>query len=96
MDIRELKKLLKNSTSVLILDNGEPAFVVVDYTVYKNAVLEKDAQADEVRIHTAPAPETEHPMEARDSEILDRLNRDILALKNQIEAQERAELEAQS
>ncbi len=43
MDIRELKKLLKNSTSILVLDDGEPAYVIVDYQVYRDLVSEQSA-----------------------------------------------------
>ena len=97
MDVRELKKLLKNSTSVLILDDGEPAFVVLDYAVYKNTMLDKDREK-EIRInHPGPggngSPDHPAPLatESRESEILERLNKEISALKHQIELEERKE-----
>ena len=36
MDTGELKKMLKGSTAVLVLDNGEPSFVILGYESYKN------------------------------------------------------------
>lgn len=93
MDIRELKKLLKNSTSVLILDDGEPAFVVLDYGVYKKAMLDKESEKT-VRInHSGPSAQAGNgiaePGQPREADILERLNKEILALKDQIETEER-------
>ena len=79
MDIQELKKLLKHSVSVLILENGEPTFVVVDYEVYKNLAAPSEQEA----------PRPEQPAGPRESEILERLNKEILALKSQIELEEK-------
>lgn len=50
MDTQELKKLLKGSTAVLILDNGEPSFVVLGYDSYKNLISSQDQEV-EVKIH---------------------------------------------
>lgn len=111
MDIKELKKLLTNSTSVLILDNGEPTFVIMDYQVYSKTLGDKDAER-EVKINhssvgngTEPivpfpgagtvngqVPESNNrPLDAREAEILERLNKEILALKHQIETEEKKE-----
>ncbi len=80
MDISELKKLIKNSTSVLILENGEPSFVVMGYKTYKEIAAEKTGEK-EIKIHN-----NSHEQE---TEILDRLNREIMALKAQIEMEEK-------
>ena len=102
MDIRELKALLKNSTSVLILDDGEPAYVVLDYQVYRNLIQSKD-QEKEIRVktpsnHDAPNfitgevqefPPSRAPLSAQETEALERLNREIQTLKEQIEQDEK-------
>lgn len=93
MDIRELKNLLKNSTSVLMLDEGEPAFVILDYQVFRNLT---QGNEEEVRIST-PEPGTHHgngqagmpPLSAQEMEALERLNKEIQALKEQIAAEEK-------
>lgn len=87
MDINEIKKLIKGSTAVLVLDNGDPSFVVMDYKMYKDLVSEKSGEK-EIKIHNNGGYRHSNFHE-RDSEILERLNKDILALKNQIEAEER-------
>jgi len=114
MDIRELKDLLKNSTSVLILDDGEPSYVILDYQVYRNLVQARE-QEIVVKNHTShenpgfekvPTPEShqnsqlQHPDEVgappktsglstQEVEALERLNREIQALKDQIEQDEK-------
>ena len=39
MNVDELKKLVKHSTAVLVLDNGEPSFAILSYEMYKDLVL---------------------------------------------------------
>ena len=98
MNIDELKKLVKHSTAVLVLDNGEPSFVILNYDMYKDLVLggkEKEIKInhtvgnglshdhDEEKVVVKPAlPDNE-------LEILERINKDILALKNEIEKEEK-------
>jgi hypothetical protein len=88
MDIKELKNLLKNSTSVLILENGEPEFVVVDYAAYKNLLMGTKVADNPARM--IPVGEA---MAAKEAAMLERLNSEILALKQQIEAEEKEVLE---
>ena len=97
MDIRELKQLLKNSTSVLIMDNGEPEFMILDYQAYKALSESKES---EVKVHTQPQPQstltpTRNPssLSIQELEAIERLNKEILALKAQIEMEERGEVQ---
>ena len=88
MDIKELQKLIKNSTAVLVMDNGEPSFVVLGYDMYKDMVSRGGEK--EIKI-TQPIPNgiSVNNYHERESEILDRLNKEILALKSQIEMEEK-------
>lgn len=79
MQIGELKKMLKKSTAVLILENGEPSIVVVDYKTYKELLGEEG--------EVAPSTETR---QSGEMELLERINKDILALKEQIEEEEKS------
>lgn len=107
MNINELKKLLRNSTSVLVLDNGEPSFVVMGYQTYKDLSAsraeEKEipvrnndnssrysyaGQAYPERIRHDDGVSAQYNRD-RETEILERLNKEILALKSQIEMEER-------
>ncbi|MEK7589250.1 MAG: hypothetical protein AAB479_01295 [Patescibacteria group bacterium] len=100
MDIRELKDLLKNSTSVLILDEGEPSYVILDYQVYRNLTQAKEQEvkvkkANDAEALNFPVPQAseEAPvraaLSAQEVEALERLNREIQALKDQIEQDEK-------
>ena len=88
MNIDELKKLIKNSASVLVLDNGEPSFVIMDYKTYKDIASEKTGEK-EVKIQVANGAVGLHNSREHETEILDRLNKEILALKAQIEMEEK-------
>jgi len=82
MDIRELKKLLKNSTSILVLDDGEPAYVIVDYNVYRDLVSEQPSNS-EGAVPLASA------LGGHELEVIERLNKEIQALKGEIEEEEK-------
>ena len=86
MQINELKKMLKKSTAVLILENGEPSIVVVDHKTYKDLLGEEgDSGSKESSLPTPLAP-----AQTGELELLERINKDILALKEQIEEEEKA------
>lgn len=99
MDIGELKKMLKNSATVLILDNGEPSFVVVNYDTYRG-LAEKGEKEIKVTNANGIAPRASNPGDLagqaglptgrQEMELLERINKDILALKAQIEEEEKA------
>ena len=95
MDTKEIKNLLKGSTAVLVMDNNEPSFVVMDYDTYKDLTL-KDSQK-EIKVKNIP-PQREAassneaslaPKERGEIEILERINKEILALKDEIEKEEK-------
>ena len=94
MDIRELKNLIKKSTSLLVLDNGEPSVVILDYKTYKDLISEKEEK--DIKINHNSLRETmsgpvhlANGIHSKESELLDKLNREISALKSQIEMEER-------
>ena len=87
--------MLKKSTAVLILENGDPSIVVVDYKTYKELVgdgqeTEKPRSPANSLVPPAPsAPATSMASNA-ELELLERINKDILALKEQIAEEEKA------
>jgi hypothetical protein len=90
MDINELKKIIRNSTAVLVLDNGQPSFVVVDYKMYRNLVSDRVCEK-EIKITREQHNNGfgGYDLHERDVETLERLNKEILALKSQIESEEK-------
>jgi len=117
MNIDELKKLVKHSTAVLVLDNGEPSFAILSYDMYKDLVLgsklgegsrvepgisvEKEIKINPVRSLARDKVASPDDLDGTTSnginrslpdnelEILERINKDILALKSEIEKEEK-------
>jgi len=105
MNTNELKKLLKGSTAVLILEDSEPSFVILGYDAYKSLL---SGQEKEVKInHSAesklkPADEKErqisngienkfqHRIGEKEAEMLEKINKQILALKDEVEKEEKS------
>ncbi len=89
MEINELKKMLKRSTAVLILENGDPSIVVVDYKTYKELLGDKEDERPVNPGFSVPTPPAGGAAQAGELELLERINKDILALKEQIEEEEK-------
>ena len=103
MNIDELEKLVKHSTAVLVLDNGEPSFVILNYDMYKDLVLGSKEKEIKINLPRSEASHgtanglsrSEEPIPAKPAlpdnelEILERINKDILALKSEIEKEEK-------
>src|SRR3989338_183003 len=99
VNIDELKKLVKHSTAVLVLDNGEPSFVILNYDMYKDLVLGSKEKEKEIKINHAVTNGISHDEDRiaiikpalpdNELEILERINKDILALKSEIEKEEK-------
>lgn len=89
VQVEELKKIIKNSTSVLVLEDGEPSFVVLDYKTYKEMVSSDDSKEVKLNHPKKPAGEVVYQSD-RELEILERLNKEIQALKSQIETEEKS------
>ena len=105
MKVEELKKLMNKSTAVLIMDNGDPSFVAISYEAYKDLVLKSDIGHEVKVNHgldvseqpvikpessmPKSGQETVRPMNESELEMLDRINKEILALKEEIQKEER-------
>ena len=88
MNLAELKELARKLGGVLVVDSNGPQFVVLPYGRYKS--LETEA-AGRVRSFTqAENPESFNGVE--ESQVIEKLNREILALKEEIRQREEAEL----
>ncbi len=81
--------MLKNNTTVLIMDNGEPSFVILNYDTYKNMSLENGAAPANGAVPISNVIKTPAATPG-EVELLERINKDILALKAEIEKEEQA------
>lgn len=91
MDLKELKNLVKNSGAVLVMDNNEPSLVVMDYQTYKNIVNNEQSAKVQVRheSHESNGIAAKTNPREEELEILERINKEILALKDEIEREEK-------
>jgi len=80
MDFKQLKKLAKKLGGILVLDGNEPEFVILPYDRY-----EKENGAPDDSVDNTKGPEGEE-------ETIEKLNQEILALKEEIHQKESAEL----
>ena len=100
MNVADLKKLVKHSTAVLVLDNGEPSFAILSYDMYRDLVL--GSKEKEIKInhgiangvgnglsHSEEKVIVKPALPENELEILERINKDILALKSEIEKEEK-------
>ncbi|MEK9158026.1 MAG: hypothetical protein AAB638_02485, partial [Patescibacteria group bacterium] len=77
------------STAVLILENGDPSIVVVNYDTYKKLLQDAPEESKKGSDTFTPPLPTGSPAPA-ELELLERINKDILALKEQIEEDEKS------
>lgn len=103
MDIKELQPLLKRFGSVLVVQDGEPAYVFLGWDVFRQMVGPSEQAMPAAEVQAAPERVQEvpvtvergpqrKPVDARETEVMERLNNEIQALKDQLTAdQERVE-----
>lgn len=80
MDFKQLKRLAKKLGGILVLDGNEPEFVILPYDQY-----EKENDMPDDSGENAKGPDEEE-------KTIEKLNREILALKEEIRQKESAEL----
>ena len=83
MSLGKLKELVRKLGGLLVLDGDEPAFVVLSYDKYQ-----KMEQGEEVPVMANGISE----IGDGDEETMERLNQEILVLKEEIRQKEEAEL----
>lgn len=77
---KDLQELVSNIGGLVIVENGRPDFVVLTYEKYKDLVIHKNVDNS-----------GNFDKDSKDSneEIVDRLNKEISALKEQVAERER-------
>ena len=85
MDLKQIRQLLKENASVVLVEEGQPPLVVQE--------LRTSEAPQEVPI-SARWPKSRPPAPVTQDSVLERLNKEILALKEQI-AQEESQVTGQ-
>ena len=98
INIKGLKPLLERLGSVLVVEDGQPTCVVLGIDTFRKLAAEQYTQPTIAQEQTADVPVTvergpqRKPADAREAEVMERLNSEIQALKDQLIAdQERVE-----
>ena len=86
MDLKQLKELAKKLGGILVMDGGLPEFVVLSYQRYSE--LEEGGRPS-VSAGASPA------QSVSEDQLIDKLNTEIAALKEEIRQKEEAELVGQ-
>ena len=85
----EIREILRSIPAVLVVEDGRPAYVITEYDAWRAL-----AQGQPVRVsnsrpgHLSPRPSSESPGDSQETQVLERLNKEILSLRDQIQMQE--------
>lgn len=84
----EIRELLNVVGAVLVVQDGSPAYVITEYGAWRQMMHGQPVRVSNGRPgHLSP----QRPAaDAQESHILERLNKEILSLRNQIQMQEEA------
>lgn len=85
MDFNQLKQLAERLGGVLVMDGDKPKFVIVSYDQYKKG--EAKNSVTEPEVYQEPPEKSDE-----DQRNYDRLNQEILALREEIRRKESAEM----
>jgi hypothetical protein len=92
MDFKKLRDMIKRVGAILVMNGNEPEFVVLSYDKYRALDAGEDIEILG-RDNTGGEPiGSSEPLNYEDQKIFDRLNQEILALKEEIRQKESAEL----
>jgi len=80
MDLKQIRQLLKENATVVLVEEGQPPLVVQEVRTPSEA-------PQEVQI-SARWPKSRPPVSVTQDSVLERLNKEILALKEQIAQEE--------
>jgi len=106
MHFSKLKELVRKLGGVLVLDGDEPEFVILPYDKYENMEQGEEVPFSTARNGLAGSRQVgltqsndgrginADPLVEEDQEAVERLNQEIIALKEEIRLKEEAELVA--
>ena len=86
----EIREILRSIPAVLVMEDGRPSYVITEYETWRQV-----AQGEQVRIsngrpgHMSPRP-GRPTSDTAEAQVLERLNKEILSLREQIQMQEEA------
>jgi hypothetical protein len=84
----DIREILRSIPAVLVVEDGRPSYVITQYEAFRAM-----ASGEQVRVHNGRpgniSPRSASGMsEPQESQVLERLNKEILSLREQIQMQE--------
>lgn len=85
----EIREFLRSIPAVLVVEDGQPSYVVTRYETWRSM-----ASGEQVRVHNGRTghlePRAARNADPQEAQVLERLNKEILSLREQIQMQEDA------
>lgn len=84
----EIRDILRSLPAVAVVEDGRPAYVILAYEAWQQVHQDKPVKITNNRPgHFGPSGE-KSVVDSQEAQILERLNKEILSLRNQIQMQE--------
>jgi hypothetical protein len=86
---QEIRELLRSLPAVVVVENDRPAFVIMTHEAWRQVTQDQPVRITSTRPgHLTSSGRS--PGDHQEMQILERLNKEILSLRNQIQVQEQA------
>lgn len=93
----EIRELLRSLPAVAVVEDGRPAYVITSYDAWRQLAAAQPVRISNGRpghLAARPADAVHGPADSQESAVLERLNKEILSLREQIRMQEEQSVEA--
>ena len=85
----EIREALRSIPVVLVVEDGRPAYVITEYATWRQLANGESVRVSNSRPgHLSPRPSNGRTGETQEAQVLERLNKEILSLREQIQMQE--------
>lgn len=88
MDTKTIRQLLQENTAVVLVEEGHPPLIVQEWKQTRREEVGAPTEASEEVPISARWPKSRPPAPTPQESVLERLNNEILALKEQIAQEE--------
>lgn len=84
----EIREILRSIPAVLVVEDGRPSYVITEYETWRQLAAGEAVRVSNGRPgHLSPRP-GRSASDAQEAQVLERLNKEILSLREQIQMQE--------
>ncbi|HXV26936.1 MAG TPA: hypothetical protein VD862_02865 [Candidatus Paceibacterota bacterium] len=84
----EIKELLRTVSAAVIVEDGRPSYIVTAYETWRQMAQGSDIRVNNGRPGHLAGPSPAYARQDQETAVLERLNKEILSLRQQIQMQE--------